>query len=320
MKALQGVEGQVAWLEEPSPACDAGQVRIRVAAAGLNRADLLQKAGLYPPPPGASQVLGLECSGVISEVGAGSSWQVGDRVCALLAGGGMAEEVVVDGRHVLPVPEGVSLIEAAALPEVYATVWLNVFQLAALKPGEKVLLHAGASGIGSAAIQLCKAFGNPSWVSVGSAERLAYCEALGAQGGVIRSDDLESLRDFGPFDVILDPVGGNYAALNLKLTALDGRWVLIGLMGGREAKLDLAQVLGKRVQLLGSTLRSRDDQFKADLLSDLGQHVWPLFAEGRLSPQLAKTFAVKDAEAAFAELASNTVAGKVVLVIDDSLS
>ncbi|WP_127652603.1 zinc-binding dehydrogenase [Pseudomonas koreensis] len=320
MKALQGVEGQVAWVEEPSPVCDVGQVRIRVAAAGLNRADLLQKAGLYPPPPGASQVLGLECSGVISEVGAGSSWQVGDRVCALLAGGGMAEEVVVDGRHVLPVPEGVSLIEAAALPEVYATVWLNVFQLAALKPGEKVLLHAGASGIGSAAIQLCKAFGNPCWVSVGSAERLAYCEALGAQGGVVRSDDLESLRDFGPFDVILDPVGGNYAALNLKLMALDGRWVLIGLMGGREAKLDLAQVLAKRVQLLGSTLRSRDDQFKADLLSDLGQQVWPLFAEGRLRPQMAKTFPVKDAEAAFAELASNTVSGKLVLVIDETLS
>ncbi|WP_460367374.1 zinc-binding dehydrogenase [Pseudomonas sp. Tul1A2] len=320
MKALQGVDGQVAWVEEPSPTCDVGQVRIRVAAAGLNRADLLQKAGLYPPPPGASQVLGLECSGVISEVGAGSAWQVGDRVCALLAGGGMAEEVVVDGRHVLPVPEGVSLIEAAALPEVYATVWLNVFQLAALKPGEKVLLHAGASGIGSAAIQLCKAFGNPCWVSVGSAERLAYCEALGAQGGEVRTDDLESLRDFGPFNVILDPVGGNYSALNLKLMALDGRWVLIGLMGGREAKLDLAQVLAKRVQLLGSTLRSRDDQFKADLLSDLGQQVWPLFAEGRLSPQLAKAFAVKDAEAAFAELASNTVSGKLALVIDESLS
>lgn len=320
MKALQGVEGQVAWVEEPSLTCDVGQVRIRVAAAGLNRADLLQKAGLYPPPPEASQVLGLECSGVISEVGAGSSWQVGDRVCALLAGGGMAEEVVVDGRHVLPVPEGVSLIEAAALPEVYATVWLNVFQLAALKPGEKILLHAGASGIGSAAIQLCKAFGNPCWVSVGSAERLAYCEALGAQGGVVRTDDLESLRDFGPFDVILDPVGGNYSALNLKLMALDGRWVLIGLMGGREATLDLAQVLAKRVQLLGSTLRSRGDQFKADLLSDLGQHVWPLFAEGRLRPQLAKAFAVKDAEAAFAELASNTVTGKLVLVINEGLS
>lgn len=320
MKALQGVEGHVEWVETPSPTCDVGQVRIRVAAAGLNRADLLQRAGLYPPPPGASEVLGLECSGVISEVGAGSSWQVGDRVCALLAGGGMAQEVVVDARHVLPVPEGLSLAEAAALPEVYSTAWLNLFQLAALKPGEKVLLHAGASGVGSAAIQLCKAFGSPCWVSVGSADRLAYCEDLGAQGGVVRTDGIESLGDFGPFDVILDPVGGNYAAINLKLLARDGRWVLIGLMGGREAQLDLAQVLAKRVQLLGSTLRSRDDQFKADLLSDLGQQVWPLFGEGRLSPQLAKTFAIADAEAAFAELATNQISGKLVLVIDESLA
>ncbi|NMX66876.1 zinc-binding dehydrogenase [Pseudomonas sp. WS 5111] len=320
MKALQGVEGHVEWVETPSPTCDVGQVRIRVAAAGLNRADLLQRAGLYPPPPGASEVLGLECSGVISEVGAGSSWQVGDRVCALLAGGGMAQEVVVDARHVLPVPEGLSLAEAAALPEVYSTAWLNLFQLAALKPGEKVLLHAGASGVGSAAIQLCKAFGSPCWVSVGSADRLAYCEDLGAQGGVVRTDGIESLGDFGPFDVILDPVGGNYAAINLKLLARDGRWVLIGLMGGREAQLDLAQVLAKRVQVLGSTLRSRDDQFKADLLSDLGQQVWPLFGEGRLSPQLAKTFPIKDAEAAFAQLSTNQISGKLVLVIDESLA
>ncbi|MFN3355626.1 MAG: zinc-binding dehydrogenase [Pseudomonas sp.] len=320
MKALQGVEGHVEWLEEPSPTCDVGQVRIRVAAAGLNRADLLQRAGLYPPPPGASHVLGLECSGVISEVGAGVSWQVGDRVCALLAGGGMAEEVVVDARHVLPVPEGLSLVEAAALPEVYSTAWLNLFQLAGVKPGEKVLLHAGASGVGSAAIQLCKAFGSPCWVSVGSAERLAYCEDLGAQGGVVRTDGIEGLRDFGPFDVILDPVGGDYAALDLKLLALDGRWVLIGLMGGREAQLDLAQVLGKRIQLLGSTLRSRSDPFKADLLCDLRQQVWPLFAEGRLSPQLARTFAIKDAEAAFAELATNQISGKLVLVIDESIT
>ncbi len=319
MKALQGVEGHVEWVEEPSPACDVGQVRIRVAAAGLNRADLLQRAGLYPAPPGASQVLGLECSGIISEVGPGSSWQVGDRVCALLAGGGMAEEVVVDGRHVLPVPEGLSLAEAAALPEVYSTAWLNLFQLAALKPGEKVLLHAGASGVGSAAIQLCKAFGNPCWVSVGSADRLAYCEALGAQGGVVRTDGLEGLSDLGPFDVILDPVGANYAALNLKVLARDGRWVLIGLMGGRDAKVDLAQVLAKRVQVIGSTLRNRDDQFKADLFTDLHQQVWPLFAEGRLSPQLAKTYPITDAEAAFAELAGNQVSGKLVLVIDESL-
>nr|WP_251010310.1 zinc-binding dehydrogenase [Pseudomonas fluorescens] len=317
---MQGVEGQVVWADEPSPTCDVGQVRIRVAAAGLNRADLLQRAGHYPPPPGASQVLGLECSGVISEVGAGSSWQIGDRVCALLAGGGMAEEVVVDGRHVLPVPEGLSLAEAAALPEVYSTAWLNLFQLAALKPGEKVLLHAGASGVGSAAIQLCKAFGNPCWVSVGSADRLSYCEALGAQGGVVRTDGLESLNDFAPFNVILDPVGANYAALNVKLLSVDGRWVLIGLMGGRSTELDLAQVLGKRIQLLGSTLRSRDDQFKADLISELGQQVWPLFTDKRLSPQLARTFAIKDAEAAFAELATNKVSGKLVLIIDESLS
>ncbi|MCS5515923.1 NAD(P)H-quinone oxidoreductase [Pseudomonas sp. BRM28] len=319
MKALQGVDGHVEWVETTSPTCDVGQVRIRVAAAGLNRADLLQRAGLYPPPPGASEFLGLECAGVISEVGAGVSWQVGDRVCALLAGGGMAEEVVVDARHVLLVPEGLSLQQAAAIPEVYATAWLNLFQLGGLKPGEKVLLHAGASGVGSAAIQLCKAFGSPSWVSVGSAERLAYCQALGASGGVVRGDDIEALNDFAPFDVILDPVGANYAALNLKLLARDGRWVIIGLMGGRKAELDLAQVLAKRVQVTGSTLRNRDDQFKADLLSDLGQQVWPLFAEGRLKPQLVGSYAVKDAEAAYAELAGNQVSGKLVLVIDDSL-
>jgi putative PIG3 family NAD(P)H quinone oxidoreductase len=320
VKALQGVEGRAEWAERPSLTCDVGQIRIRVAAAGLNRADLLQRAGLYPPPPGASDALGLECSGVVSEVGPGSSWQVGDRVCALLAGGGMAEEVVVDGRHALPIPEGLSLVEGAVIPEVYATAWLNLFQLAQLKPGEKVLLHAGASGVGSAAIQLCKAFGNPCWVSVGSADRLAYCESLGAQGGVLRDTDLQSLRDFAPFDVILDPVGGNYAELNQKVVALDGRWVSIGLMGGREATFDLAAMLAKRVQFIGSTLRSRSDQFKADLLGDLSQQVWPLFTEGRLKPQLERTFAAKDVEAAFAALASNTVSGKVALLLDESLS
>ena len=320
MKALQGVEGRAEWLEQPALGCDVGQIRVKVAAAGLNRADLLQRAGLYPPPPGASQALGLECSGVVVEVGAGSPWTVGDRVCCLLAGGGMAEEVVVDARHALPVPEGLSLAQAAALPEVYATAWLNLFQLAGLKPGEKVLLHAGASGVGSAAIQLCKAFGSPCWVSVGSAERLAYCEALGAQGGVLRGETLEALRDFGPFNVILDPVGGQYAALNLELLAQDGRWVNIGLMGGREAKLDLALVLGKRIQLIGSTLRTRDDHFKAELLRDLQQQVWPLFSEGRIKPQLERTFALKDSEAAFEALASNQVAGKVVLLIDPELA
>lgn len=320
MQALQGVEGGVQWVQRPSPSCDVGQIRIQVAAAGLNRADLLQRAGLYPPPPGASDIMGLECAGVVTEVGAGSAWQLGDRVCALLAGGGMAEEVVVDAGQALPVPDGLSLLEAAALPEVYATAWLNLYQLAALRPGEKVLVHAGASGVGSAAIQLCKAFGNPCWVSVGSAERLAYCVALGAQGGVVRTEGLDALRDFAPFDVILDPVGASYAQSNLQLLAVDGRWVLIGLMGGREVQFDLGMLLVKRVQLLGSTLRNRDELFKADLLRDLRQHLWPLFTEGRLKPQLEKVFAAKDVDAAFAALASNQVNGKLVLSINDSLT
>jgi putative PIG3 family NAD(P)H quinone oxidoreductase len=320
VKALQGVEGRVEWAEHPTPTCDVGEIRIRVAAAGLNRADLLQRAGLYPPPPGTTDVLGLECAGVVSEVGAGCDWQIGDRVCALLGGGGMAEEVVVDARHALPIPDGVTMHEAAVLPEVYATAWLNLFQLAGLKPGQKVLLHAGASGVGSAAIQLCKAFGSPAWVSVGSSDRLAYCESLGAQGGVLRGEEqLQALRDFAPFDVILDPVGGSYAALNLDLLALDGRWVNIGLLGGRTAEIDLALLLGKRIHLIGSTLRTRDGLFKAQLLQDVRQHVWPLFAEGRLRPQLQRSFAVKDAELAFAELAGNGVNGKLVLVIDSAL-
>lgn len=319
MRALQGVEGNIDWVSVPDRPCQSGQIRVRVAAAGLNRADLLQRAGLYPPPPGAPETLGLECAGVVSETGAGSRWRVGDRVCCLLAGGGMAEEVVVDGRHALPVPEGLSLIEAAVLPEVYATAWLNLFQLGHLVAGEKVLLHAGASGVGSAAIQLCKAFGNPCWVSVGSAERLAYCVELGAQGGVLRQDGLAGLGDFAPFDVILDPVGAAYAEYNLQWLAQDGRWISIGLMGGRQAQLDLALLLGKRVQLIGSTLRSRSDDFKACLIDELSARVWPLFAERRLSAQLYRHYPVAEAEAAFAELAGNQVSGKLALVIDSSL-
>lgn len=315
MKALQGNQGRPELIECDAPRCEAGQVRIRVVAAGINRADLLQAAGLYPPPSGVSHILGLECAGIISEVSEGSRWQVGDRVCALLAGGGMAQEVCVDARHVLPVPEGLSLLQAAAIPEVYATAWLNIFQLAKLQPGEKVLLHAGASGVGSAAIQLCKAFHSPCWVSVGSAERLAYCQALGAEGGVIRGDNIDGLQDFAPFDVILDPVGASYAALNLKILGLDGRWVNIGLMGGRRAELDLAQLLSKRVQLIGSTLRSRSDAFKGELIAQLTDKVWPLFSSGALDPQVEEVFAWTDAEAAFAQLASNQVNGKVVLQI-----
>lgn len=319
MNALQAVNGQLAWLELPSVPLSTGQVRVRVAAAGINRADLLQRAGLYPPPAGVTTTLGLECSGVVVETSGNTRWQVGQKVCALLAGGGLAEEVVVDERHLLPVPPGLTLLEAAAAPEVYATAWLNLFELGKAAQGEKVLIHAGASGVGSAAILLCKALGNPCWVTVGSAQRLAYCQALGAQDGALRGESLEALNQWAPFDLILDPVGGAYAALSLQWLAQDGRWINIGLLGGRMAELDLAQLLGKRISLIGSTLRNRSDDFKAQLLAHLVERVWPLFTTRQLSAQLAQSFAADQVEQAFAALASNQVMGKLVVRVDERL-
>ena len=316
MKALQAADGHPCLVTCDQPTLAAGQVLIKVTAAGLNRADLLQVAGLYPPPPGVSDILGLECAGIIEDSGDSTRWKVGDEVCALLAGGGMAEYVAVDERLVLAKPDGLSLIEAAAVPEVYTTAWLNVFQLGQATRGDKVLLHAGASGVGSAAIQLCRAFEIETYVSVGSAERLQYCQQLGAKDGVVRHENFDALADFAPFNVILDPVGASYAQQNLKWLAVDGRWVNIGLMGGRRVELDLAQLLGKRIQLIGSTLRTRDDAFKAELLADLEQQVWPLFASQQLDPQISRQYSINDAKQAFAELAGNQVNGKLVLVFD----
>ena len=317
MRGLQAEGGALTWQPQSAVELKYGEVRIRVQAAGLNRADLLQKAGMYPPPPGVTGVLGLECAGEVIEVAEGSRWQLGDRVCALLAGGGMTEEVVVDQRHLLPVPDSLSWADAAAIPEVFSTAWLNIFVLGDARPGEKVLIHAGASGVGTAAIQLCKAQGNPCWVSVGSQDKLDACVELGAEGGVLRQNGIAALKDFGPFNVALDPVGATYAADHLDLLAVDARWVLIGLMGGREATLDLAKVLAKRISLLGSTLRTRDGDFKATLLADMEQRLIPLFNSGELKPMVAKTFAFADAEAAFEELARDQVVGKVILLRED---
>ncbi|WP_185265563.1 NAD(P)H-quinone oxidoreductase [Halopseudomonas xiamenensis] len=314
MRGLQAVGGVLSWRTEGAVALAPGQVRVAVRAAGINRADLLQKAGHYPPPPGTTDILGLECAGEVIEVCGPSRWAVGDRVCALLAGGGMADEVVIDARHLLPVPQGMSWEDAAAIPEVFSTAWLNVFELGAAQPGEKVLIHAGASGVGTAAIQLCKALGNPCWVSLGSQEKLDTCKALGAQGGVLRHDGIASLKDAGPFDVVLDPVGANYAPDHLDLLAVDGRWVVIGLMGGREATLDLAKLLVKRLQLTGSTLRTRSADFKAGLLERMEQRLWPLFESGQLKPLVARTYSFEQAEEAFAELARDQIVGKIVLV------
>jgi putative PIG3 family NAD(P)H quinone oxidoreductase len=314
VRGLQAEGGSLEWREQPAVELQDGQVRVAVKAAGLNRADLLQKAGMYPPPGGVTPVLGLECAGTVLEVKGASRWSPGDRVCGLLAGGGMAEEVVVDGRHLLPVPAELSWAEAAALPEVFATAWLNVFELGAAQPGEKVLIHAGASGVGTAAIQICKALGNPCWVTLSSEDKLQACIALGATGGALRQNGIMALQPEGPFNVVLDPVGGTYAEHHLDLIALDGRWVVIGLMGGREAKLDLGKMLVKRIQLTGSTLRTRTDNYKADLLARMEERLWPLFAKGELKPMVAKTFSFEQADAAFAELAEDKIVGKVILV------
>ncbi|MEZ2745339.1 NAD(P)H-quinone oxidoreductase [Halopseudomonas bauzanensis] len=314
MRGLQAEAGVLSWRTEAAAELAQGQVRVRVRAAGINRADLLQKAGNYPPPPGTTDILGLECAGEVIEICGDSRWSVADRVCALLAGGGMADEVVVDGRHLLPVPQGMGWEDAAAIPEVFSTAWLNVFELGAAQPGEKVLIHAGASGVGTAAIQLCKAFGNPCWVTLGSQEKLDTCQALGAEGGVLRHDGIAALKDFGPFDVALDPVGASYAPDHLDLMALDGRWVMIGLMGGRKAELDLAKVLVKRLQLTGSTLRTRSADFKAGLLARMEEKLWPLFETGQLKPLVARTYTFDQVEEAFAELARDQIVGKIVLV------
>lgn len=314
MRGLQAEGGVLSWRTEQRVTLESGQVRVRIHAAGINRADLLQKAGFYPPPPGATDILGLECAGEVIEVSGETRWQIGDRVCALLAGGGMADEVVVDARHLLPVPRDMSWEDAAGIPEVFTTAWLNVFELGAAKPGEKVLIHAGASGVGTAAIQLCKAFGSPCWVSLGSQEKLEACIALGAEGGVLRQNGIAALKDFGPFDVALDPVGANYATEHLDLLALDGRWVMIGLMGGREAKLDLAKVLVKRLQLTGSTLRTRNADFKAGLLARMEERLWPLFESGQLKPLIARTYSFDEVDEAFAELARDQIVGKIVLL------
>jgi len=321
MKAIViGEDKSLSWQELDSESAPGpSQVAIKVHATAVNRADLMQRAGLYPPPPGASAVLGLECAGEISAVGSDvSQWQVGDRVCALLAGGGYAETVVCHADHVLPIPARFSFSDAAALPEVFATAWLNLFMLAELKPGQKVLLHAGASGVGTAAIQLCKAMGNPVFVTVGDQSKLDTCLQLGADGGHVRSQGefegpVKTWAGKAGVSAILDPVGGNYLEQNVRCLDTDGSLVIIGLMGGRSAPLDIGRLLVKRIRVLGSTLRSRSDASKAEIITQLKQRIWPLFDSGAINPIIHSRFPIEEANAAFALVASNQTTGKVIL-------
>lgn len=325
MKAIQIDDQDLSWSDVETPQPGPGEVAIRVHATAINRADLAQRAGFYPPPPGASEILGLECAGEIQQLGEGvTGWKIGDPVCALLSGGGYAETVVCPAEHLLPIPAGFSFEQAAALPEVFSTAWLNIFQEAALQPGESVLLHAGASGVGTAAIQLCRYFGNPCFVTVGNQQKLNDCIELGADTGFDRNSNqnqdgfaeaVKTWRDGGGVDVILDPVGGNYLTDNMSCLAVNGRLVLIGLMGGANADINLGLLMVKRFKLIGSTLRSRTDQQKTQLIQSLRENVWPLFDNGELTPIIHTTMPITEAQQGFALVESNQTIGKVVLTI-----
>ena len=312
--------GDLLWAEAadlvPSPA----EILIDVKATAINRADLMQRKGLYPPPPGAPETMGLECAGIVMAVGRDvTHHQVGDRVCALLAGGGYAEQAVVDQGSALKIPDNLDFEQAAAIPEVFATAWLNLFIEAALQPGERVVLHAGASGVGTAAIQLCHAFGSESFVTAGSASKIEACLKLGAKGGHNRRDGgfIDALRALWPqgADVILDPVGASYLAENLEALTLNGRLVLIGLMGGSRSEIDLAKLMMKRLRVVGSTLRARPLEEKASIMAELSQYVWPKISQGEIVPIIQQVFPIQSASAAHELMASDVTIGKVVLKV-----
>ncbi|MCK6524920.1 NAD(P)H-quinone oxidoreductase [Myxococcota bacterium] len=317
-------DGGLSLQTAPDPKPGPGELLIDVRASGVNRADLMQRAGLYPPPPGASLVLGLECAGLVLAVGEGVlGWKVGDRVCALLAGGGYASRVVCDARVCLPIPDGLSFVEGAAILEVFATAWLNLKEEGALRPGERVLIWAAASGVGTAALQLCARWGNPAW-AVASGPKLPTCLSLGAVGATDRQagDVAADLRVFSQgqgVDVILDPVGASALDLNLRALAAGGRLVLIGLMGGREANIDLGRVLMKRLRIQGSTLRARSAAEKGRLLAAMQADLWPSFVDGSLRPILDRAVPVERAETAHTRMASDQSVGKIVLTWGDTV-
>ncbi len=321
MKAIEIQGDRLAWTDVEAPTPGVGEILIRNHATAVNRADLVQRAGAYPPPPGASPILGLECAGVVEAVGEGvGRYAVGDEVCALLAGGGYAEYVVCPAGQALPIPAGVTMADAAALPEVFATAFLNLYMEAGAKVGERFLLHAGASGVGTAGIQLGRAFGNPVWVTAGSDDKIARCVELGAQAGHVRHagsfvESVQAWTDGAGMDVILDPVGGAYLGDNMASLAIDGRLVIIGLMGGAKAELPIGIAMVKRLRVIGSTLRARAVAAKAQVMDRLEQDVWPRIADGTIAPIVEARMPITEAEAAHALIASDATFGKVLLML-----
>lgn len=313
----------LAVVRRPVPIPTSDEVLIKVAAAGVNRPDCLQRLGLYPPPPGASDLPGLEAAGTVIGAGANvKSVTAGDDVCALLSGGGYAEFCTVPEAQCLPVPTGFSFTEAAALPETFFTVWSNVFGRGHLTTGESILIHGGASGIGTTAIQICRAFGARVFATVGDDEKRTLCEKLGAERAINYRQEkfLEVVKDTTDgqgVDVILDIVGGNYLEDNIKLLKSDGRLVIIGLLGGSKAQLNLGRVLTGRLTVTGSTLRVRSTAVKGKIAKELLANVWPKLESGEIAPVIQASFPLADAAKAHALMEANQSMGKLVLSIDE---
>jgi putative PIG3 family NAD(P)H quinone oxidoreductase len=310
---------KVGEIPEPEPAVD--EVVIEVVAAGVNRADLLQRQGFYPPPPGAPGTIGLEVSGRIAAVGSEvDGWSVGDECCALLAGGGYAEKVVVPAPQVMPVPDGLDLISAAALPEVVATVWSNVFMAAHLKVGETLLVHGGSSGIGTMAIQLGVAHGARVLTTVGSTEKMEFCTRLGADVAINYKEAewasvvQEATKNAGA-DVILDIIGARYLTDNVKSLAYDGRLVVIGMQGGAKGELDLGRLMSRRGSVISTGLRTRSVEDKGRILAEVVGHVWPLIAEKKVRPIVHTTFPLAEVATAHETLEQSAQIGKVLLTL-----
>jgi NADPH:quinone reductase len=307
-------------VERPNPAPGPGEVLIKVRAAGVNRPDVMQRRGRYPPPPGASDIPGLEVAGTIDAVGEGvTAWSAGDMVCALVAGGGYAEFCLAPAPQCLPIPRGMDFVTAAAVPETFFTVWTNVFERGRLKAGESILIHGGSSGIGTTAIQLARAFGARVFATAGSAEKCAACERLGAERCLNYHDTdfvaaVRELTGGTGVNVVLDIIAGQYVARNLDVLAVDGRLVQIGTQGGAKVEINVAAIMQKRLVYTGSTLRPRSVAEKGAIAAAVREHVWPLFESGAVKPLIYKTFPLHDAAAAHRLMESSEHIGKIVLV------
>ena len=313
---------QLSWQEVPDVTAGAGEVLIKIAASGVNRADVLQAAGKYPPPPGASETIGMEVAGVVAAAGSGvTEWPVGQEVCALLAGGGYAEYVAVPAGQVMPIPDGVDLIDAAGLPEVACTVWSNLVLTAHLGEGQLLLMHGGASGIGTHAIQVARALGARVAVTAGSAEKLEFCRALGAEITINYRDEdfVARLReDTDGADVIFDIMGAAYLDRNLDALATDGQLVIIGMQGGVKGELNIGKLLAKRARGIGTTLRGRPvsgPNSKCEMVQAVTASVWPMIADGRVRPIIGARMPIQQAGDAHQQLVSGKVTGKIVLTV-----